>query len=136
ADVLIMAAAVADYRPVTVAPGKIKKQDAGETLTLDLIKNPDILAALSAAKVPGQIVIGFAAETESDTDALLALGRAKIARKGCDYLVVNRVGWTHGFASDDNVVIVLDATGAIVNEASGSKISVANRILDVILDAI
>ncbi|GAA3866726.1 bifunctional phosphopantothenoylcysteine decarboxylase/phosphopantothenate--cysteine ligase CoaBC [Leifsonia kafniensis] len=132
ADVVIMAAAVADYRPVTVAPGKIKKEVAGDTLTLDLVKNPDILAALSAAKAPGQIVIGFAAETEPDTDALVALGRAKIARKGCDYLVVNRVGWTEGFASDDNVVIVLDATGAIVNEASGSKISVANRILDVI----
>ncbi|MGO4103257.1 bifunctional phosphopantothenoylcysteine decarboxylase/phosphopantothenate--cysteine ligase CoaBC [Leifsonia sp. YAF41] len=132
ADVVIMAAAVADYRPVTVATGKIKKEQAGETLTLDLIKNPDILAALSAAKVPGQIVVGFAAETEPDTDALLALGQAKIARKGCDYLVVNRVGWTEGFASDDNVVIVLDATGAIVNEASGSKLSVANRILDVI----
>lgn len=132
ADVVIMAAAVADYRPVTVATGKIKKEEVGETLTLDLVKNPDILAALSAAKVPGQIVIGFAAETEIDTDALLALGRAKIARKGCDYLVVNRVGWTEGFASDDNVVIMLDASGAIVNEASGSKISVANRILDVI----
>lgn len=132
ADVVIMAAAVADYRPVTVATGKIKKEQAGDTLTLDLVKNPDILAALSAAKVPGQIVVGFAAETEPDTDALLALGQAKIARKGCDYLVVNRVGWTEGFASDDNVVIVLDATGAIVNEASGSKLSVANRILDVI----
>jgi phosphopantothenoylcysteine decarboxylase/phosphopantothenate--cysteine ligase len=134
ADVVIMAAAVADYRPVTVAPGKIKKEQVGDTLTLDLVKNPDILAALSAQKTPGQIVIGFAAETEPDTDALLALGRAKIARKGCDYLVVNRVGWTEGFASDDNVVIVLDASGAIVNEASGSKISVANRILDVISD--
>ena len=132
ADVVIMAAAVADYRPVTVATGKIKKEQVGDTLTLDLVKNPDILAALSADKAPGQIVIGFAAETELDTDALLALGRAKIARKGCDYLVVNRVGWTEGFASDDNVVIVLDATGAIVNEASGSKISVANRILDVL----
>jgi phosphopantothenoylcysteine decarboxylase/phosphopantothenate--cysteine ligase len=132
ADVVIMAAAVADYRPVAVAPGKIKKEVAGDTLTLDLVKNPDILAALSAAKAPGQIVIGFAAETEPDTSALLALGRAKIARKGCDYLVVNRVGWTEGFASDDNVVIVLDATGAIVNEASGSKISVADRILDVV----
>lgn len=133
ADVVIMAAAVADYRPVTVSTGKIKKEQTGDTLTLELVKNPDILAALAAARTPGQIVIGFAAETEADTDALLALGRAKIARKGCDYLVINRVGWSEGFASDDNTVIVVDARGAIVNEASGSKMSVANHILDVVV---
>ncbi|GAB3125644.1 bifunctional phosphopantothenoylcysteine decarboxylase/phosphopantothenate--cysteine ligase CoaBC [Glaciibacter psychrotolerans] len=132
-DVLIMAAAVADYRPVTVAEGKIKKEHTGDRLTLELVKNPDILAALAAARRPGQIVIGFAAETEADTDALLALGRAKVSRKGCDFLVINRVGWNEGFASDDNTVIVLDAHGAIVNEASGAKLSVANRILDVVV---
>ena len=76
------------------------------------------------------MVVGFAAETEPDRDALLELGRAKAARKGVDYLVVNRVGWTEGFATDGNAVIVLDAAGTIVGEADGSKASVADRILD------
>ena len=59
----------------------------------------------------------------------LALGRAKVARKGADYLVVNRVGWTEGFATDTNTVVVVNRAGAIVGEASGSKASVADRIL-------
>ncbi|MCU1508811.1 MAG: bifunctional phosphopantothenoylcysteine decarboxylase/phosphopantothenate synthase, partial [Glaciihabitans sp.] len=70
---------------------------------------------------------------ETDPDALLALGRAKIARKGCDFLVVNSVGWTTGFATEGNDVRILNAAGDIVGEASGSKRAVANRILDVLL---
>ncbi|TFD47081.1 bifunctional phosphopantothenoylcysteine decarboxylase/phosphopantothenate--cysteine ligase CoaBC [Cryobacterium frigoriphilum] len=132
ADVVIMAAAVADYRPSTVQPGKIKKDDVGDTLTLELVKNPDILAGLTAVRRPGQVIIGFAAETESDQAALLALGRTKLARKGCDFLVVNRVGWSQGFATDGNAITVLDRSGAIVTEASGTKMSVANSILDVL----
>jgi phosphopantothenoylcysteine decarboxylase/phosphopantothenate--cysteine ligase len=135
ADVVIMAAAVADYRPETVAETKIKKEAQGETLTLTLVKNPDILHDLSLGRRPGQVIIGFAAETETDPVALLELARAKIARKGCDYLVVNNVGWTTGFATDANEVTILDATGDIVAEASGAKTSVANRILDVLLQA-
>jgi len=132
ADVVIMAAAVADYRPAEVRPEKIKKDDTGDTLMLTLVRNPDILAGLAAAKKPGQVVIGFAAETESDPDRLLTLGREKVARKGCDYLVLNRVGWTEGFASERNEVRVLDGRGDIVIEASGSKLSVAERILDLL----
>ncbi len=136
ADIIIMAAAVADYRPKTEQPDKIKKDSVGDTLTLELVKNPDILAELSRARRPGQVIIGFAAETETDSAALLALGRAKITRKGCDYLVVNRVGHeageSVGFGTEGNAVTVLDRRGAIVNEASGSKLSVANCILDVI----
>ena len=130
ADTVIMAAAVADYRPETVADAKIKKEQQGDTLDLHLVKNPDILRELTAARRDGQVVVGFAAETERDRDALLELGRAKAARKGVDYLVVNRVGWTEGFATDGNAVIVLDAAGTIVGEADGSKASVADRILD------
>ena len=133
ADVVIMAAAVADYRPQEVAASKIKKELQGDTLNLTLVKNPDILHDLSATKPAGRIVIGFAAETETDPEALLALGRAKIARKGCDFLVVNSVGWTTGFATDGNEVRILNAAGDIVGEASGSKRAVANRILDVLL---
>ena len=132
ADVIIMAAAVADYRPKTMQVGKIKKDEVGDTLTLELVKNPDILAGLSASRRPGQLIIGFAAETEADADLLLALGREKMARKGCDFLVVNRVGPDAGFGAESNTVTVLDRGGVIVNEASGSKMSVANCILDLI----
>ena len=133
ADAVIMAAAVADYRPATVRGDKIKKDEAGDTLTLDLVRNPDILAGLAAAKPAGQLVIGFAAETETDPDRLLSLGREKLARKGCDYLVLNRVGWTEGFAAERNQVRVIDLAGVIVAEAAGTKMSVAGRILDVVV---
>ncbi|MDQ1562031.1 MAG: phosphopantothenoylcysteine decarboxylase / phosphopantothenate---cysteine ligase [Actinomycetota bacterium] len=136
ADVVIMAAAVADYRPESVADAKIKKETQGDILQLTLVKNPDILHDLSAARSAsnraGQTIIGFAAETETDPEALLALGRAKIARKGCDYLVLNSVGWTTGFATDGNAVKILDSAGDIVGEASGSKKTVADRILDLL----
>ncbi|MFO7690843.1 MAG: bifunctional phosphopantothenoylcysteine decarboxylase/phosphopantothenate--cysteine ligase CoaBC [Cryobacterium sp.] len=132
ADVVIMAAAVADYRPSTVQGTKIKKDDAGDTLTLSLVKNPDILAGLTAARPAGQIIVGFAAETETDAEEFLALGRAKIIRKGCDLLVLNRVGWTEGFVTEGNTITVLDRSGAIVTEASGTKMSVAAAILEVI----
>ena len=131
-DVVIMAAAVADYRPAVIAESKIKKELVGDRLTLELVKNPDILAKLAEARRPGQLIVGFAAETEQDADALLALGRAKIARKGCDLLVLNRVGWTEGFGTDTNSVVVLDRLGDIVMEASGSKRSVADSTLDTV----
>ena len=133
ADAVIMAAAVADYRPVQLRADKIKKDDTGDTVLLELIRNPDILAGLARTKRPGQILIGFAAETESNPARLLDLGRAKMARKGCDFLVVNHVGWTEGFATDRNTITVLDHGGDIVFEASGSKSSVAGRILDLIV---
>jgi phosphopantothenoylcysteine decarboxylase/phosphopantothenate--cysteine ligase len=133
ADVVIMAAAVADYRPAEIKQGKIKKENTGDRLTVEFVVNPDILQELSAAKRDGQIVIGFAAETEPDPATLLEIGRKKIQRKGCDFLVVNNVGWNHGFATDDNDVLVLDRAGDIVMEASGSKLSVADRILDATL---
>jgi phosphopantothenoylcysteine decarboxylase/phosphopantothenate--cysteine ligase len=132
ADTVIMAAAVADYRPESVADAKIKKEKQGDALDLHLVKNPDVLMELTAARRADQVIVGFAAETEIDRDALLELGRAKAARKGVDFLVVNRVGWTEGFATEGNAVVVLDATGGIVAEAEGSKASVADRILDVV----
>ena len=132
ADVVIMAAAVADYRPESIAESKIKKDVQGDTLQLTLVKNPDILQSLAANRRDGQLIVGFAAETESDADALLDLGRAKIARKGSDYLVLNRVGWTEGFATEGNAVVVLNRAGVIVGEASGSKTTVAHRILDLL----
>lgn len=132
ADIVIMAAAVADYRPESIAQAKIKKETQGDTLDLRLVCNPDILKTLGEIRPPGQVIIGFAAETERDDAALLSLARAKIQRKGSDYLVVNRVGWTEGFGAVDTSVIVIDGAGATVAEASGSKTSVADRILDIV----
>ncbi|WP_309619367.1 bifunctional phosphopantothenoylcysteine decarboxylase/phosphopantothenate--cysteine ligase CoaBC [Salinibacterium sp.] len=132
ADVVIMAAAVADYRPDTVAQSKIKKETQGDVLDLRLIRNPDILAELSKHKSDGQVIIGFAAETEPDETKLLELGRVKIARKGADYLVVNRVGWSEGFSTFDNSVSIINASGTLVAKATGTKVSVANRILDLL----
>ncbi|MCS5733266.1 bifunctional phosphopantothenoylcysteine decarboxylase/phosphopantothenate--cysteine ligase CoaBC [Herbiconiux daphne] len=135
-DLVVMAAAVADYRPVHVSDDKIKKANTGETLTLELVQNPDVLATISAEPRGDRLIVGFAAETAVDRDALLELGRAKIARKGCDYLVVNNVGWSTGFVTDDNSVTVLDSSGDIVFEASGSKSSVADDILGVFAAAL
>lgn len=132
ADTVIMAAAVSDYRPDSVASTKIKKDVQGDALTLNLVKNPDILRGLVDRREAGQTIVGFAAETEPDREALLALGRAKVARKGCDYLVLNTVGWSEGFATEDNSVVVIDSAGDIVGEATGTKRSVADRILDVL----
>lgn len=134
ADVIVMAAAVADYRPVEVSEGKIKKDDRGDSMTLELVRNPDILAGLAAAKRDGQLIVGFAAETETDRARQLELGRSKIARKGADLLVLNRVGWNEGFATERNEITVLDGTADIVLEFAGSKVSVAHRILDVIAE--
>jgi phosphopantothenoylcysteine decarboxylase/phosphopantothenate--cysteine ligase len=132
ADIVIMAAAVADYRPQSVAPAKIKKDAQGDTLQLTLVKNPDILAGLASSRRVGQVIVGFAAETVDDREQLLELGRAKVARKGADYLVLNRVGWTEGFATESNSIIVVNSAGDIVSEASGTKTSVAARILDLL----
>ena len=137
ADIVIMAAAVADYRPLEVAESKIKKETQGDELQLTLVKNPDILHGLASARRDGelpvaQLIVGFAAETESDREKLLEIGRAKVARKGSDYLVINTVGWTQGFATEGNSVVIVDHDGVIVGEATGSKTTVAHRILDVL----
>ncbi|OUE27770.1 Coenzyme A biosynthesis bifunctional protein CoaBC [Clavibacter michiganensis] len=138
ADVVIMAAAVADYRPVAVSPGKIRKEEAGDALSVELVRNPDVLQRLAAdAAAPRadgtrRLVVGFAAETEEDPVERLRIGRAKVARKGCDLLVLNRVGWSQGFAAEDNAITVLDRSGDTLVEASGSKEQVAHRILDVV----
>lgn len=131
-DVIIMTAAVADYRPASVATGKITKEDAGDHLTVELVKNPDVLRELALGARPDQTVVGFAAETEPDDDALLARARRKLARKGCDFLVVNRVGVGVGFQREDNEVTLLRRGGDIAGHAAGPKIQVADRILDLV----
>lgn len=135
ADAVIMAAAVADYRPAEVAQTKIKKDTEGDTLTLTLVKNPDILAELAANKRPEQTIIGFAAETAATEHELLDLGRAKAKRKGADLLVLNMVGWNTGFGSTENSVIVITAGGDIVSRETGTKQEVADSIMDALLQA-
>jgi len=131
-DVVIMAAAIADYRPVTISESKIKKDAVGNTLELSLVRNPDILTGISAIARSDQVIIGFAAEIEGDDTVLIELGREKLERKGCDYLILNRVGWDEGFGTDTNRIVVFDRAGTIVGEASGSKLAIAEHILDLI----
>lgn len=136
ADVVVMTAAVADYRPAEVRADKLKKDEQGDTMTLELVRNPDVLADLVAARRTGQIIVGFAAETEPDRDARIALGRAKIARKPADLLVVNHVGWHAGFEREENAIEVLVPGGDVVREASGSKADVATAVLDLVATAL
>lgn len=130
ADVVVMAAAVADYRVDGVSDEKRSKESWGDAPTLTLALNPDILREI-AGQPRSSLVVGFAAETEADDDALLQRGRDKLARKGADLLVVNRVGHDEGFGHVDTRVRVLDADG-VVADASGSKASVARAIIDAI----
>ncbi|UOQ89025.1 bifunctional phosphopantothenoylcysteine decarboxylase/phosphopantothenate--cysteine ligase CoaBC [Agromyces endophyticus] len=133
ADAVVMAAAVADYRPAAVSESKIKKDASGDGLTLELVRNPDILAGLGAAPHDGTLLVGFAAETEPDDERLLELGRSKRRAKGADLLVVNRVGWSEGFATDENSVVVVDRDDTVVTRLHGTKTSVADGILDVVV---
>ncbi|ROP60843.1 phosphopantothenoylcysteine decarboxylase/phosphopantothenate--cysteine ligase [Curtobacterium sp. ZW137] len=136
ADVVVMTAAVADYRPAEVLGEKLKKDAQGERMTLELVRNPDVLADLVAARRTGQVIVGFAAETEPDRDARIELGRAKIARKPADLLVVNRVGWSEGFEREENAIEVLVPGGEVVREASGTKAEVATVLLDLVATAL
>jgi phosphopantothenoylcysteine decarboxylase/phosphopantothenate--cysteine ligase len=129
ADVVVMAAAVADFRPAVAADRKIKKS-AGDPDPIELVRNPDVLAEIAGSgRRPGQIVVGFAAET----DDVLANGRAKLAAKGCDLLVVNEVGDGLAFGTPDNKVTVLGADGSVTDVPLGSKDSVANAVWDLVV---
>lgn len=130
ADVVVMAAAVADFRPDTYAAGKIKKKDGQEPAPIVLVRNPDILAEISADRPrPGQVVVGFAAET----DDVLANGRAKLARKGCDLLVVNEVGERKTFGSEENEAMVLGADGSETPVPYGPKEALAETVWDLVV---
>ena len=138
ADAVIMAAAVADFRPVTVAATKIKKQasaranlDGEPAMSIELTANPDILTGLvtNPPRV-GQVVVGFAAETGDDDGDVLFHGAAKARRKGAHLLAVNAVGEDLGFGDVPNAVVVLDAQGSEVARGQGSKMEVARLLID------
>src|SRR4051794_32614741 len=135
ADAVVMAAAPADYRPRSVSETKIKKAEDGTAPPLELEQNPDILAELSADRArPGSVVVGFAAETGDADRSVLELGRAKLARKGCDLLVVNDVSGGRVFGSADNEAVLLDASGSATPVPRGSKAALAHVIWDHVVD--
>ncbi|WP_232547874.1 bifunctional phosphopantothenoylcysteine decarboxylase/phosphopantothenate--cysteine ligase CoaBC [Propioniciclava soli] len=131
ADALVMAAAPADFTPARPSEGKIKKDgDAG--LSIDLVQTTDVLATLSRHRPRPQTIVGFAAETAASADALVALGRAKLARKGCDLLVCNDVSGGAVFGRAENSVVIVSAEG-VVGEAAGDKSVIAHRIWDAVV---
>ena len=135
ADVVIMAAAVADYRPASTSDGKLTKEGSRRKgRSLELVETEDVLATLAARRRDGQTLVGFAAET-SRGDELLARGRRKLERKGADLLVVNEVGWEKGFEASANEVVVLGRGGHVVAEAAGTKRAVADVVWDAVLAA-
>ncbi|MEU0528357.1 bifunctional phosphopantothenoylcysteine decarboxylase/phosphopantothenate--cysteine ligase CoaBC [Streptomyces niveus] len=133
ADVVVMAAAVADFRPASYAEGKIKKKDGEDPAPIVLVRNPDILAEIGAARArPGQVIVGFAAET----DDVLANGRAKLRRKGCDLLVVNEVGERKTFGAEENEAVILAADGGETPVPYGPKEALADTVWDLVVPAL
>ncbi|MGM0930696.1 MAG: bifunctional phosphopantothenoylcysteine decarboxylase/phosphopantothenate synthase [Actinomycetota bacterium] len=130
-DVVIMAAAVADFRPAEVTESKIKKRDDAADPVITLVRNPDILVEVvqqrGAAGTP--LIVGFAAETGDDRGNVLDYARSKLERKGCDLLVLNRVGRDLVFGQDDTEITVLARSGAEPQSHRGSKDSAAAAVV-------
>jgi phosphopantothenoylcysteine decarboxylase/phosphopantothenate--cysteine ligase len=136
ADAVVMAAAVADYRPLARSVNKIKK-DGQPPEPLALTENPDILAGLAARRASGgparggrlrQVLVGFAAETDTSAEAAVA----KLARKGCDLLVVNPVGHGLGFGTPDNEAVVYGADGTVTPIPRGPKEALAEMVWNLV----
>ncbi len=140
ADVLVMAAAVADFRPAQVAAAKIKKgpDDQDEPPLIKLVRNDDVLAGAVRARAHGQLpnmraIVGFAAETGDANGDVLFHAREKLRRKGCDLLVVNAVGDNRAFEVDSNDGWLLASDGTESALQHGSKTLMASRIVDAIV---
>jgi phosphopantothenoylcysteine decarboxylase/phosphopantothenate--cysteine ligase len=128
-DVLILSAAVADYRPKKIANSKIKKSDSN--LSIELEPTPDILASLGAIKKKNQLLIGFALETDNEVKN----AKSKLIRKNCDMIVLNSLNdLGAGFGHDTNKVSILDRHNNITTFELKSKAEVANDILQAIID--
>jgi phosphopantothenoylcysteine decarboxylase/phosphopantothenate--cysteine ligase len=129
ADVVVMAAAPADFRPARYQDQKIKKADDGSAPTLELVTTPDIAAELGAAKRPDQVLVAFAAETHDAIEH----GRGKLARKRADLIVINQVGTGLAFGTEDNAATVLGADGSQVEISRRAKEDLADRVWDLVL---
>jgi phosphopantothenoylcysteine decarboxylase / phosphopantothenate---cysteine ligase len=137
-DAVVMAAAPADFRPAAPARFKIKKTADGSVAPLELEQNPDILTALVAERASSStsttpVLVGFAAETGDDTTSVLEHARAKLARKGCDLLVVNDVSAGGVFGADDTSAVILRRGGAQVDVPPGAKTALAHRVWDCVV---
>lgn len=134
ADAVVMAAAVADFRPAEVAEHKIKKSAEPEDApVVRLVRNPDILVELVAERPPGQVVVGFAAETGDATGDVLDHARRKLARKDCDLLVVNDVAGGRVFGQERNAVTILGRDGEVVSVGEARKDVVADVVWDTVV---
>jgi phosphopantothenoylcysteine decarboxylase/phosphopantothenate--cysteine ligase len=135
ADAVVMAAAVTDFRPTSYADKKIKKSADGGVPLIQLERTDDILAELAANRPrAGLVVVGFAAETGDASGSVLEHGRAKLAAKGCDLLVVNEVGVDRGFEVADNEAVVLGSDGSSTAIPRGPKAVLAHVVLDLVRD--
>jgi phosphopantothenoylcysteine decarboxylase / phosphopantothenate---cysteine ligase len=141
ADAVVMAAAVADFRPAAPSESKIKKADGpaddGPGLSLELVRNPDVLAGLVAERRAGRlpastVLVGFAAETGDATGSVLEHGRDKARRKGADLLVVNEVGGGRAFGTADNTVVIIGADGTERAVGPAPKESIADAVWDAV----
>jgi phosphopantothenoylcysteine decarboxylase/phosphopantothenate--cysteine ligase len=130
ADAVVMAAAVADFRPEGSLGHKLKKTEGAPQLTL--APTDDVLAALVAARPAGQVVVGFAAETGDASADWLAHGRDKLARKGCDLLVVNHVADGRAFGTLDNAAVILGRDGGETEVPLGPKSVLADVVWDLV----
>jgi len=134
ADVVIMAAAVADFRPAEAAETKIKKRDDAADPVITLVRNPDILQEIVQVRRDSgtgpALIVGFAAETGDSSSDVLGYARQKLARKGCDLLVLNQVGRDLVFGQDRTAVSILDNSGAEPQVAAGGKDTVARAIIE------
>jgi phosphopantothenoylcysteine decarboxylase/phosphopantothenate--cysteine ligase len=133
ADAVVMAAAVADFRPAVVAPDKIKKADRDAPDPIVLERTRDVLAELVAARPSGArlpVIVGFAAETGDAAGTVTEHGQAKLARKGCDLLVVNEVGEGTGFEVADNAALLLGSDGSRAVVPLGPKEDLADAVWD------
>ncbi|MEV4543688.1 bifunctional phosphopantothenoylcysteine decarboxylase/phosphopantothenate--cysteine ligase CoaBC [Micromonospora echinaurantiaca] len=129
ADAVVMAAAPADFRPATYATGKIKKSDDGSAPTIELVTNPDIAAELGQRRRPEQVLVVFAAET-GDAEAN---GRAKLARKRADLIVINEVGPDKVFGAETNAATVIGADGSVSRMPEQSKEDLADGVWDLVV---
>ena len=132
ADAYVGAAAVADWTPRAAAPGKLKKRDGQDTLTLELVRTPDVLAEVAAhPALRPRIVVGFAAETE----ALEANARAKLGRKRVDFVAANLVGAPGtGFETDDNALVVYGCDGSVLPLGPAPKRALAEALVRLIAE--
>ena len=135
ADIVVMAAAPADFRPLAKADSKIKKTHDGAAPTIELVENPDILAELVQSRTSkSPLIIGFAAETGDANGSVMDHARAKLERKGCDLLVVNDVSGGQVFNAEDSEVVILGADGSAREVPPGPKSDIAHAVWDAVVD--